>query len=502
MLKVYGRKLPNLNITTKVDKHLYIDIDAKDIGEILALSLPPTETYIITTKPVEQVSQLISAGYYNIAFISKPSVITETFIANFIKTDYQENYLKTVSKLIAVKYAKTGSEVENLAQALVALRDDDESTFTNIMSTNLLAFIDKLNSISELAAFCKSLQQNSAEYTEAIKKATQLESVAEKAEKYRKLYEDTKGNNSAASTEIANLQGEIESLKEQINARTVTPAEIHNSAEYRALRTRLETVTEEKSKLAEDFAQYQRDVEENAAAANSGGLEALNRQLRDELKKLKEQKLSKTIASKLPIFTNSTTLGAEHVICFKEVRPAVYTNSLIHWLDSSLRVFSASKKKSYLILVIDPLADEFAEKKYLKHGWSVGKYTDKMTVLVVPPLRFDTLKVTYHVDTYDVIICIDRCHVDVDVFDMRKAATYYLINSVNDVVDFGLDGNKCICFIEKLPASSKSPDELPIYRIPPWKDSLCTTEIKARAGKHSSDGVFISILKDNGVYWK
>jgi hypothetical protein len=499
MLKVYGQKLPNLRVNPATEKHLYIDIAGKDIGEISALNLPLTETYIITTKKLQDMDQLISLGYYNIACVTKASQITEAFIDAFIHTDYQENYLKIISGRVSSLYVKSGTEIENLSLALAALKNDNENDFVNVMSTHLDEILGRLTEISELSAFCKSLQQNSATYTDAIKKAAQLERVSEEAEKYRKLYEMSQTSDISSSTQIANLEAEIEGLKERINSRTVTSAEIHNSAEYKSIKARLESVTEDRDRIQSEFSEYKTTIAENSDSLNQGGLAELNQKLTEELHKLKEQKISVTVSNKLPIFTNSTTLSAQSILCFKEVRPAVYVNSLISWLDSSLRVFSLSQKKSYLILVVDPLADEFAERKYIKHSWSVGKYTDNMTVLVVPPLRFSTLKSSYHIDSYDILICIDRCHVDVNVFNMTKAKTYYLINTVNDIDDFELDCSKCILFGDKVPAGNCS---LPKWHMPCWHDNLATTEIRQRSAKFSKDQIFASILKECGVSWQ
>ena len=156
MLKVYGQKLPNLRVNPATEKHLYIDIAGKDIGEISALNLPLTETYIITTKKLQDMDQLISLGYYKIACVTKASQITEAFIDAFIHTDYQENYLKIISGRVSSLYVKSGTEIENLSLALAALKNDNENDFVNVMSTHLDEILSRLTEISELSAFCKS----------------------------------------------------------------------------------------------------------------------------------------------------------------------------------------------------------------------------------------------------------------------------------------------------------------------------------------------------------
>ena len=295
MLKVYGQKLPNLRVNPATEKHLYIDIAGKDIGEISALNLPLTETYIITTKKLQDMDQLISLGYYNIACVTKASQITEAFIDAFIHTDYQENYLKIISGRVSSLYVKSGTEIENLSLALAALKNDNENDFVNVMSTHLDEILSRLTEISELSAFCKSLQQNSATYTDAIKKAAQLERVSEEAEKYRKLYEMSQTSDISSSTQIANLEAEIEGLKERINSRTVTSAEIHNSAEYKSIKARLESVTEDRDRIQSEFSEYKTTIAENSDSLNQGGLAELNQKLTEELHKLKEQKISVTV---------------------------------------------------------------------------------------------------------------------------------------------------------------------------------------------------------------
>lgn len=500
MLTIYGRNIPNLGVSCSTNKNLYIDIDGKDLSEFLLLHLPVTETYIISTKGLDKFESVISAGYFNISIVEKPSQITQKYIASFISTDYNENYMKIVSKRVASLYGTSGTQVQHLADALEALRDDRAEVFSEIMSSNLFDIISSLKEISEMAVFCKSLQSNSAAYSETVKKAAKLEEALAEAERYRQLYESVRSSSSISSVKIKDLEAELEGLNTQINSRVITPEELHNNVEFKALEARLSSVTEEKLRIKKEFEEYKQDVEENYVSDGSG-LMKLNQQLKEELRRLKERKISDTITSKLPIFTNSTMLRADSVLCFKEVRPTVYVNSLIAWLDASLRVYAKKNQKSYLILVVDPLADEYTERKYLKHGWSVNKAFDKMSVLVVPPLRFDTLKTTYHIDSYDILVCIDRCKVQADVFEMSKAKTYYLINTCSDISDFDLDGTKCICFADKIPAGTKSANEVPKYHIPTWSDALCTNDMHSRIGKHAKDGVFTKILEESGVYW-
>lgn len=502
MLHIYGQNI-HLNIQIQEDKNLYIDIDNKDISEFEALNLAAVNTYIITTKPLSEYDDLIFRGYHNILTVDKPSSITEALIGNFIKQNYEENSLKITSQRLLENYKKSGTIVQDLFNSLTALRDDDFKTFETLMSTRLLDFINELANINDMVSFCKSLQTAQVSYSDALADSHRLTNALADVEKYRSLYESAKSGASLDNTELIDLRNQVEDLSARLNAHTVTKSDILNSIEYKQLEVKLNVAEEEKAKISTEFETYKLDIAKDLTAAGQAGLTELNEQLRNELRKLRERKFIDSVADKLPIFTNSTTLAAEKVLCIKEVRPTVYMNGLISWFSTSLKMYTKIKNRSTLVLVVDPLTNYFEEMKYRKHGWNIGDISPDIPVLITPPLGFDVLKSKYQIDAYDFILCIDRCHTVKPVFDIPKAITYYLVNSCSDISDFGLDGTKCIAFMDEIPPiANKSASNSPKYHIPTWSHTLCSTDFKQRTGKFAEDKVFIELLTECGVYWK
>lgn len=499
MLHVYGRQLPNLRVFSEVDKNLYIDIDGADLGNFAALGLPPSNTYILTTRQIKDYDYLIKCGYYNILHVGRPSEITEALISRFIQQNYSDNHFKIVAQRISELYTKTGSAIEDLSTALAALRDDDPDVFIRMMIGNVDNFLNVMDDIKTMSIFCKSVQGVSDSYAETVQRAAKLDSALVDLEQANMRYESLRTESTLWMAERQEMQSKIESLTAQINARTITSTEIQNSAEYISLAAQLESVISERNEIKQAFENYKQDASATEGINDDKGLLQLISQLQEDIRRLKEKKISDSIAEKLPIFTDNTNVQAESFICFREIRPTVYINSLIMWLNSSLRVYNRMSGKSYLILVVDQLSSYFDEAKYVKHGWNVNKITEDMTVLVVPPMRFDVLKSTYHIESYDVVVCIDRCHTMTPVVDMKAANTYNLINTCGDITDFGLDCTKCIAFMDKIPAGVP---QAPKYHIPTWSEALCVTDASQRVGKLGQDGVFIDILKECGVYWK
>lgn len=502
MLKVYGQNI-TLNIQIQEDKNLYIDIDNRSISELTILDLPPVNTYIITTRQLADFDSFILQGYFNVLSVDKPSCITEALISNFISQSYEENSLKVASLRLLECYKKSGTVIQDLKASLVALKDDDFKTFGSLMSIRLLDFIDELTNINDMISFCKSLQESQKAYSSALVDSQRLSSALAEVEKYRSLYESVKTGVSLENTELIDLRAQVEELSARLNAHTISKSDIINSIEYKQLEAKLKVIEEEKASISSEYEEYKRGVAEDMSATGQAGLEDLNTQLRNELRKLRERKFIDSVADKLPIFTTATHLAAEKVLCIKEVRPTVYINGLISWFSTSLKMYSKIKNKKTLVLVVDPLTNYFEEMKYRKHGWNIGEISPDMAVLITPPLGFDVLKNKFQIDTYDFILCIDRCHTLKPIFDMPKAITYYLINNCSDIVDFHLDGASCIAFLDEIPPiANRSTDNAPKYHIPTWSHTLCTTDFKQRTGKFAEDRVFIELLTECGVYWK
>lgn len=490
MLRVIGRELPNLKIETSVDKTLYIDIDHQIFEPIFELA--PTNTYIITNRPLAEIEEVISKGYFNIATITSVSQITPRFITSFISTDYYDNNLKILSTRLLELYSDNSVLIDQLYQALIALRDDNAEQFSKIMSVNLISFIETIDDINSMTSFCKSLNSATTKYSEVVAKSSKVEEALADAERYRRLYEDLLTAKKIVEADKDDLEKQLEGMHAQLTAHTVTDSDVHNHADYKSLQVRLEAISAEKETLKQEFERYKQNAEEQSALADGSGNTALVAHLREEIKKLKEMPLDKTIEERMPFLIESTTLDAEHIVYFKEVRPTVYINSAIHWLISYLKVrYTKAKHKEFLILVLDPLVDQYTVSKYQKHGWSVNSVPSASNhVLVTNCFNYSQLKSLYHIEAYGAIICIDRTHVKTDAINIKRCKKFYMINTTNDIQDYGLEPASCIGFFEKSPAGAIAPR----YRIKPWDDDLAKYADIKRAGKFTQDKVLEHIL--------
>lgn len=498
MLRILGKDLKSVaeRIHTPVDKTLFIDIDNKSLVDIL--NLPTTNTYIISNRKLSDLEELITAGYFNIAIIERASQITEKFIANFINTEYYDNHIKIAAQRVTELYSATGAETQLLYQALVALKEDDVEAFTQVMATNLDGFIQSINDIGSMISYCKSVNSSSDRISDLVKKSTRIDSALNDAEQYRNLYETIKTEKTVLATDLEAAKKDVMNLQAQLNSRTITSSDVHNHIEYKTLNTRLETVTAERDNLKKDFDAYKADVEEQAAMLADSSKDSVIKHLRDEIRKLQMASYDEIISSRLPIFQEATTLAAEHLICFKEVRPTVYVNSMIYWISAYLKIrYARLQQKTYLILVLDPLVDQFTIAKYKKHGWSVNtEPAAENHVLITNCFDYSKLKSSYHIEAYDCIICVDRTHVLKEAIKIKRCNTYYLINTTNDIGDYNLEASKCIGFFAKTPAGVS---DVPKYRIDPWTDYLCKYGDINRSGKMMEDKIFATIFSECGV---
>lgn len=497
MLYVHGRQLNLSDIDCPYDKHLYIDIDKGDLSELN--SLAPTITYIITNRHLAELDEYISRGYFNITTVSSVSQITKNMIKNFISQDYEDNQLKTISTRLAETYSDHGATVEDLQTALKALRDDDAVTFAEIMSKSLSDILEAMSDIDAMVAYSKAMSVSKMSISQLMSDSKMLETFAEERDKFRTLYETEAAKTKGLSTELSEAQDTIADLRQACNQKVVTNDQVRNSKIFIDLQAQYDAATAERQAIARELEVLREEMQEKIDLLSTSQKDEVIKCLKNELAKAQSMSFDKLLEIKLPVLSDSTTLDAEHVLYFKEVRPTVYINSLIRWMNAYIRTrYEGMQHKQFLIVVFDPLIDQNTVDKYSKHGWAINTApTAEARVLVTNIFDYTRLKKDFSLNKFDLLVIFDRCHLHKNAVEMKRAHSYYFINTPNDITDYQLDPCDCIGFFSSVAASKTVRDAK--YHIDPWSDELIAETIDKRSGKFTSDMVFTKILNSIGI---
>lgn len=497
MLYVHGRQINLSDIDCPYDKHLFIDIDKGDLSELETLA--PTITYIITNRRLSDLDDFISRGYFNITTVTSNNQITKNLIKSFLSQNYEDNQLKTISIRLAETYTDHGATVGDLQTALKALRDDDAVKFAEIMSTSLADILNAMSDIDAMVAYSKSLSSSKTSIAQLMSDSKMLETFAEERDKYRTLYETEVAKNSALGVELSEGQATISDLRQACAQKVVTDDQVRNSKLYIDMQASYDAANAERQAAVNELEKLRSEMQEKIDLLSTSQKDEVIKRLKDELAKAQSMSFDMLLECKLPVLQDSTTLDAEHVLYFKEVRPTVYINSLIRWMNAYLRTrYEGMQHKQFLIVVFDPLIDQNTVAKYAKHGWAVNVApgTDAR-VLVTNIFDYTRLKKDFSLNKFDLLVVIDRCHLRKNAVTMKRAHSYYFINTPNDITDYNLDPCDCIGFFSSIAASKTVRDSK--YHIDPWSDELIAESIDKRSGKFTSDAVFSKIFNSLGI---
>lgn len=496
MLYVHGKQI-KLDIECPYDKHLFIDIDHGDLSELETLA--PTATYIITNRHLSELDDYVSKGYFNITTVTSVSQITKRFIAEFIQQDYNDNQLKTISMRLAETYSDKCTTIDDLRVALEALRDDDAVTFADIMSKGLADILDAMKDIDAMVAYSKSLSSYKTSISQLMSDSKQLEAFATDREKYRQKYEDEHNKYSALDAELREAQATIADLRLACSQKVVTDDQIKNSKLFLDMQAQHNAAMAEKQVAQNELEALRNEMQEKIDLLSTSQKDEVIKRLKDELAKAQSMSFDMILEGKLPVLQDSTTLDAENVIYFKEVRPTVYINSLIRWMNAFLRTrYEGIQHKQFLLLVFDPLIDQNTLDKYNKHGWAINTApSGDSRVLITNIFDYTRLKKEFTLNKYNLLVVFDRCHLRKNAVLMKRAKSFYFINTPNDISDYNLEPCECIGFFDGIGASKTMQD--PKYHIVPWAPELIADSIDKRSGKFTSDAVFTKIFSSLSI---
>ncbi len=492
----FGVKLPEC----EEDLTLFVDIQNQPIS-LIAYKNPAT-TYVITSKSLVDSRQYICAGFYNILYNVDPRKLTLGVVHTFLQTKYEDNRIKLVVDNLIPLYTEYGTVIGCINGLLTSIETGDLAKFSQLVKFNLSTMKDSLVQIELMYGLSKAFYDDK-ENLESMRTATaQLSAKDVEIMQYRNKLEELNTQLTDISISLKDMTAKYRGAQEEIAELATKGTDIEavtSHPAYIQLNQTLASVQEELTKVSAENASLR--ATSGISANPEDGLDVKDNiilQLRESLNQAQSMSWADVMLKKLPAVTSSVSLQAKKILYFKEVKPTIYINSLVRWLQAYMNQRVAAYNKTFLIIVFDQLTDQFTCKKYDKRGWALnGPPKANSNVVITNEVSLEFLKGTLNLQYYDYIVAIDRFHLFTDVIDTPVTERFYLINTVADMEDFKLDPDRCIGFFE-WPKNSDRP--LPCkYTIMPSDPGLATAQTETRGYKILKDRIWGEIVKGVGI---
>lgn len=151
-------------------------------------------------------------------------------------------------------------------------------------------------------------------------------------------------------------------------------------------------------------------------------------------------------AVQMPIIADDVKLSDANVIVLREVKTAVYMNKLLEFIQNTYRLHQRTQGKKCLLLVLDPLTDEFREMKYRKHKYPINTYSKEIPMLITDKEK-PFITSILDLSTFDEITIVDRYMKLAPAVKRTDITTYFLVDSFNDSVDYNLSRSQCVAYV-------------------------------------------------------
>ncbi len=481
------------------DITLFVDIQNQPIS-LIAYKNPST-TYVITSKSLVDSRQYICAGFYNILYDVDPRKLTLGIVHTFLQTAYEDNRIKLVVDNLIPLYTEYGNVIGCINGLLTSIETGDLAKFSQLVKFNLSTMKDSLVQIELMYGLSKAFYDDKDNLESMRTATTQLSAKDMEIMQYRNKLDELKTQLTDISISLKDMTSKYKGAQEEIASLMTKGTDIEAVIEHPAY-----------IKLSQALASAQEDLArvtaENASLrATSGivvneedGLDAKDSiilQLRQSLNQAQTMSWADVMLKRLPAITNSVSLQAKKILYIKEVKPTVYINSLVYWMQVYLKQ-RLDSNKTFLIVIFDQLTDQFMCTKYTNRGWALnGPPKANSKVVVTNEVSLEFLKGTLNIQYYDYIIVVDRFHLLTDVIDTPVTERFYLINTPNDIVDFKLDPDRCIGFFEwSNPSKGPCPCK---YTVMPSDPGLAPAQTANRGYKILKDRIWEDILKGVGI---
>lgn len=310
--------------------------------------------------------------------------------------------------------------------------------------------------LAALQAKYKELQDSSSKLEAQVVKLTS--EVTAKTEENIKLYADLTSEQATLRKTNDGLKTQLETVKSDKTAADLELARMSDllrdtKTELIQSAAQYNLVIQETAGLTDEFEQTKQKLSQLEANAEDQDLLNTIARLKLQLADANKEKMStnglKTI---MPIIGSSFALNARKVICFKEVRPAIYMNTFISALNEILKdTVGKTQRRSYCIVVLDMMLSDFDKFKYNKKKFNINcapvanSAKPKMATVIN---NFDVafLKGTLKLQNYDYLFIVDRLGLVEPSVAHSSLIEYFMINSIRDISDFNLKGLNTIIF--------------------------------------------------------
>lgn len=510
MIHLIGDDLAVSLPQTKEELFLFIDISHRDFAELQTHI--PQNTYILTTRPLSQCKPLLDVGFFNLLYDVDPKTITMKTLLSFLDTKLEDNRLKlAIDELIPI-YERSKTNIGCVTALLDAIRQADVTQYQALIRHNLSAMRDSMKDIELAYALAKPFAQNPdavADLNKVKQDLTVAEaSIAKKDEINQKLTVKL----TEISVQLKSLQQQYTEAQKQLAemaSNTVEVSKIESTESFLALQA-------ENTKLKEELAAVQAEngtLRSTSGISLSGDLDSkdsLILELRKSLDDAINSNWSDIMSAQLPAITDAVSLKARKILYIKEVRKMPYTVGLIRYYDKIVETMSKNSKFTTLILVFDPLINQFMVEKYSSpyrnsqgkeksRKWAINSQPVAGSHVVVTNIvSMDFLKGILKIDQYDYLIVVDCFGLYKDVIDTPATERFYLVSTVNDHQTFGLDPNRCIGFIDTANSQLQSPYA---FNVAPWDTRLTLVDSTARGYKFLKDKCWQEIMHRVGIVY-
>lgn len=490
-------------IAPVTDKNLLLVIDIHGCDIDTLQGKDPTEVYIITTQGLDALQDFLMLGYYNLLYGVESKDITQAMVDNFIETGYKDNKIAVILNNLGPLYKEHGNIIRCIEATLRAIREQNLEEFTKNIKFNLEPMEAAMQDInvmyllaSELLEMKDSLQEE--QQTSEQQKAT----IAAANEIHSQVSE--------LRTKLINAESDVDVLKEKLaeaqkelaasSSKELDPDTIKETLIYRTLQ---DTYT----KLQETCREHESTIMKLKVAAGIGAdgeeggpdedpKDRIIRSLKQEVYDLKNMTYIEQLTKQLPAITNNVNMDAELILYLKQIRPTIYINSAVFFLERYIERININKQREFLIIILDPLQSQFDILKYKKRGWAINNLPNtKSRVVVTNDVSLAFLRDQLHIDKYQLIVVFDRLGVTVDTIDTKVVQRFYLINTPNDIQDYKLDAARCIGFYTPIENDGMACR----YYISPDGALLGTSDTRKRAFKTTKDSVWLDIFNSLGL---